>query len=284
VFLLVSDDTFSLLFAGMTAQGLLKTDCVASSSTFLDLLPADCDVLIGDVRARCHGAKGDMDCSLFSTSSQRQACSDARTVLASRNITIDTPLLFCSRRGISPRILIDDDSSTAESVEARLHMNDLRVWVVLDRATDGILTGEFSQASPCLAANADNTADCKWGAACFDLDIGTSLTLGTSAEGDPQIVPTIGDIVGTPLAVDCQAPITFGAINFWEVGARDPVYLISSNMNLLIPLFQADGLNLGGFVKFVGEPKLFTIETAADTACLSCQEYIGITGDIEPQP
>jgi len=128
------------------------------------------------------------------------------------------------------------------------------------------------------------SADCKWGAACFDFDIGTSLTLGTSAEGDPQIVPAIGDLIGSPLAVDCQAPVNYGTVNFWEVGARDPVNLIADNIKLLLPLFQADGLSLGGFVKFTGTQKLFALETATDPACLSCQEYIGITGDIEPQP
>ena len=284
MFLVVSDDTFSLLFAGMTAQGLLKTDCVASGSTFLNLLPVDCDTLQGNSRARCHRAKGDMDCSLLSTPVQQEACNDAHTALTSRNITVDTPLLFCTRRGVSPRLLINDDIATPEAVEARLHMNDLRVWVVLDRATDGVLTGEFSQTLPCLITGADKTADCKWGAACFDFDIGTSLTLGTSAEGDPQIVPAIGDLIGSPLAVDCQAAVNYGAINFWEVGARDPITLISSNINLLLPLFQADGLSLGGFIKFSGAPKLFALETSTSPACASCQEYIGITGDVAPQP
>jgi hypothetical protein len=282
VFSVFSDDTFGLLFAGLTAQGALKTECVESGLTVSDLLPEDCDALgTAQERGKCKGAKG-VDCSTLPLlSGERLPCNTTQNKFELRSIYPDTPLLFCARRGLSPRLLIQDSGATPDVVEARLHVNDLRVNVLLDRDGGG-LDGSFLTTPRCFGPLGLGPGDCKWTAACVDLDLATDLTLSMGDGEDPQIVPTVGGVLGDPVGVQCEGEESFGDEEnlLSEAGSSDPISAIEANIDALTPIFQTEGLNLGGLVRFRENPKLIAIETQTDPDCTTCQEYIGATGDI----
>jgi hypothetical protein len=287
VFFAVSDDLFGLLFAGLTAQGALQTECEPSGLTLADFLPADCaacDALTTpNQKGKCKGALG-CDCSSI-PALQQGACNDAKADFTNNNISKDTPVLFCARRGIAPRLLIEDNPATTGTVEARLHMNDLKVTAVLDKNGNGALGGSFATTPRCFGPLSDTTSDCKWGAGCFDFDLNTDLTLQMT-NGKPLIVPTVGGVNGDPAGALCDGDQSFGGINdlLSQAGASNPITVIEANLTSLSSVFQTDGLDLGGFVQFTDTPKLIAIETADQSDCPTCQEYVGITGNIEPQP
>jgi len=284
VFLAVSDDLFGLLFAGLTAQGALQTECEPSGLTVNNFLPANCDTLDTPLkRGKCKGAKGS-NCSTLPVG-EKTPCDNAKADFSNNNITTNTNVLFCARQGIAPRLLIEDDTITSDAVEARLHMNDLKVTAVLDKNNDNQLGGAFVTTPQCFALASDKTSDCRWGAGCFDFDLATDLTL-QMANGKPLIVPTVGGVVGDPAGALCGGDQSFGGIGdlLSQAGASDPITVIEANLTSLSSVFQTDGLDLGGFVQFTGTPKLIAIETAVQSDCPTCQEYIGITGNIEPQP
>jgi len=284
VFLAVSDDLFGLLFAGLTAQGALQTECEPSGLTVNNFLPDNCDTLDTPLkRGKCKGAKG-YDCSSLPVG-EKTSCDNAKADFSNNNITTNTNVLFCARRGIAPRLLIEDDTTTSDAVEARLHMNDLKVTAVLDKNNDNQLGGTFVTTSQCFALASDKTSDCRWGAGCFDFDLATDMTL-QMANGKPLIVPTVGGVVGDPAGALCGGDQSFGGIGdlLSQAGASDPLTVIEANLTSLSSVFQTDGLDLGGFVQFTGTPKLIAIETADQSDCPTCQEYIGVTGNIEPHP
>jgi hypothetical protein len=289
VFFVVSDDMFSLLFAAMTLKGDLQAECVPSGLEVIDLLPADCDSLTGSNdaetarnRGKCHGAKGD-DCNTLPIA-QRPPCNDEQASLSAKNISPDTGILFCGRQDIAPRLLIEDQLSTPDVVEAKIRLNDHRITLVLDREADGQLLTKLSSIPNCSKPGSDPTVDCRWAAACFDMDVATDLTLGMSGAGEPQIIPQakgISDAAGA----QCGGVDDLGdnTLLLSQAGASDPIAIIQANINTLTPLFQADGLTLGGFVNFENTPILIAIETADEPDCMTCQEYIGVTQDIVPQ-
>jgi hypothetical protein len=280
VFSAVSDDVFNFLFAGLTLQGALKTECIESGLVVGDLLPADCDALGTDLMSgRCKGAKG-VDCSTIPVG-ERLGCALSQQSFENRHITPATPLLFCAARGLAPRILIEDEGATEEVVESRLHLNDLRVNVVLDRDANG-LNGAFATTPQCFGLSGFGTGDCKWAAACFDMDLAMDLTLDTSTNGSPQIVPELGAVLGNPQGVQCEGAQSFGGDDnlLSQAGASDPIAAIEENIDKLTPLFQTDGLNFGGFVGLKEDPMLVAFETAVQPDCATCQEYIGVIGDI----
>jgi len=282
VFFVVSDDLFGLLFAGLTAQGALQTECEPSGLTVNNFLPANCDTLDTPLkRGKCKGAKG-VDCSSLPVG-EKTPCDNAKADFSNNNITTNTNVLFCARKGIAPRLLIEDNATTSDAVEGRLHMNDLKVTAVLDKNNDNQLGGAFATAPGCFDLVSDKTKDCRWGAGCFDFDLATDLTL-QMANGKPLIVPTVGGVVGDPAGALCGGDQSFGGIGdlLSQAGASDPITVIEANLSSLSSVFQTDGLDLGGFVQFTGTPKLIAIETAVQPDCPTCQEYIGITGNIEP--
>jgi hypothetical protein len=288
-FFVLSDDFFSMLYSGLTIQGALKSQCVASGLEVLDILPTDCDALAtaGD-RGRCHGAKG-ADCGPLGPVEQA-ACINTRNRLESKNISPTTPLLFCARRGITPRLLIEDEASSTSVVETRKHLNDLRVVIVLDRAPlpsggDGVISQSLLTTRGCFSLLGQTDKDCKWADVCLDIDVNNNFTLATSAEGNPMFVPTVGGIQDGPPSEQCGGVQFFGDDEnlLTNAGASDPITIVANNIDALTPLFEADGFDLGDFVRFEDET-VFAIETQLDSDCPSCREYFGITATLTEEP
>lgn len=288
-FLVIADEVFSLLYAGLTARGAFQTECAATSGTFLDLLPADCDTLDGNLeKGRCKGAKGDVDCEDLPLL-QQAACNDARQDLIDNGITTSTPLLACGKLGLGPRLVLQDTNPADAVVDAKLRMNDYRVNLVLDRNATGSLDNNLAVTSNCFGPGANITDDCKWGAGCFDVDVAVDLTLDTSGE-NPELLAEINGLRGTPVAVQCEGGALFGDKGLLgDVATEVPLTALEDSLNALTPEFRTLGLDLGGTVDFQ-DARLLTVETLSEPDCPDCREYIGVTGDLavpgdlEPTP
>jgi hypothetical protein len=285
-FFVANIDALNQLFASMTSQGELKTTCKASGKTVAGLLPADCETLTGEtavatavIVGACHGAKGD-DCSLLPIA-KRVACNQTQMQLANRNISGSTPLLFCARTDIPPRLLIQDNASTQAKVETTLRLNDLLVGVVLDRDGNSVLGGELNATPKCFQADAPTSGDCKLAATCLDLNFPTDLVLDTTG-GKLKIVPQIHppQLLTRPAGAICDGGVSFGGDGnlLGDAAASDPIDDLMMSVDTLTPPFQSDGLELGGVVTF-SSPRLFAIDQGGDAAF---QEFLGLTGEILP--
>jgi len=296
LFFAASDDIFNLLFAAATLQGNFRTDCVevldgvGEPLTVEDTLPADCDALevpgkplqTATLIGRCHGAKEDIACAALPFG-QQFGCNNTQTRLADRNISKDTPLLFCGRQLIAPRTLIKDNLLTMNEIEASLHVNDLKITVALDRNDSGTLDEAFSATRNCFSLLPDNTVDCKFVAACFDLNLDAGFELGAGPNGDPQIIRNVRNVAES-VGFACGGAFNLGDDNLLtKSGASDPVSLISENIQNIVRLFEAEGLTLGGLVNFT-DPMLFAIDTDNSGDCSDCAEYVGVTGKVVAAP
>jgi len=282
-FFAMSDDLFSMLYSGLTLQGAFRAECVASGLTVLDLLPADCDALgTAAERGRCKGARMEVVCD-DQPLLERGPCNRTRNRLQDKNIFASTDLLFCARRGITPRLLIEDEASEGV-VETRKHFNDMKVTIVLDRQVDGVIGQSLIITPNCFNLLAGSVNDCKWADACFDVDVNNNFTLSTSADGDPQILPTVGGVQDNPPGMQCGGALDPGNDEdlLTNAGASDPINIIANNFDALTPLFETEGFTFGDFVLFDQEA-LFSIETQVDSDCPSCAEYFGFTAELTEQ-
>lgn len=294
LFFAASDDTFNLLFAAMSLKGAFTTDCTDSGLTLEDTLPADCSLLTGDTEfqtnsiiGRCTGMKAqdDAECSALPNFRQRQTCQNTRDDIAAVNISKDTGLLFCANPSIAPRTLVRDNVITPDVVEAELNFNDMPITIVLDRNGNG--TYDLDQlvtfAQTCLANGTDPSTDCRWSKACFDLELDAGFELGTTTSGSAQITRTVTGVTDS-FGFECGGVLGVnGPALLGEVGNASAIDTIQGNIQDIVRIFEALGLDLGGFVG-LSNAKVLAIDVPGyvDTDCLEgdCAEYVGITGDI----
>lgn len=334
VFVALSDDTFNQFFASMATSGRLKTGCNDSGKTLGDLLPADCESLSVGVcsnddtvscktdsdcsgtcqqsllktaiaKGACYGFKG-VDCTTLPLA-QRVVCNATKTKLAEININAGQSLMFCVREDIPPRLLIQDDISTAD-VETSVRLNDLSVALVLDRNGDGQLDGELPSTHSCLAQDAPTVGDCSFFGACLDLNIKTGMQLATKqcaadpsilcstdancasvggscvdvcAGGEPGFLSRVISVEPTirSLGVVCGGAISTGDDDLMAntSGQDTTINMMLQNANRFAPPACIKGLDLGGFVQFKN-PRLISIDTDGDA---TFDDYLGLTGKVE---
>ena len=296
IFFAPSDDIFNLLFAAIGLQGGFITSCVDSGLTLEDTLPADCTTLVGSDQVqtdimigRCHGAKG-IDCTTLTNPGQWFFCEDTQNQLAAANVSKDTGLHFCANQPIAPRTLIKDFVPTPDVVEAEIHANDLQVTLALDRSGDGQIDPTLLEPlafgfAPFCDANGDVTQDCRWSAACLDLNLDAEFALGTSTTGSAEIVRTVTGVDPNFVGMDCSGLLSFGGIALLlnDAGTSGPVVTIGNNIQDIVQVFEGVGLDLGGLVG-IQNPTLIAIDVPgySDDDCADCAEYVGVTGDISP--
>jgi hypothetical protein len=176
-------------------------------------------------------------------------------------------------------VLLVDDPATTE-IEAKLRINSFRVNVVLDRNENGQMDNALLTTLNCFGALSNISDDCKFGAGCFTVDMDMDFAIDTSGQ-DPQLLATVGSIIGTPAAVQCEGGANFGNRGLLgDIASNIPLSALVSSLNGLTPEFKTLGLDLGGVVEFENG-KLLTIETTADVDCATCRDYIGVTGDFD---
>ncbi len=169
-------------------------------------------------------------------------------------------------------------------MEAELKANDLKVTIALDRNGDDQFDPDqdFGFAPGCLGLDFDKTKDCKWSDACFDLKLASEFTLGMSTPGSSQIVRTVTG-VSDSMGFECAGLFDLGSgpALLTEAGASGPVSTIQENIQEIVRIFEALGLDLGSLVG-LANPAVLAIDVPsyADPDCLDCAEYVGITGDI----
>ncbi|MEW6426948.1 MAG: putative metal-binding motif-containing protein [Thermodesulfobacteriota bacterium] len=334
VFVALADDTFNQFFASMATSGRLKTGCNDTGKTLGDLLPADCSALSIGVcsddntvscktnadctgtcqqspvktaiaRGACYGFKG-ANCNSLPLA-QRVVCNATEAKLADININAGQSLLFCAREDIPPRLLIQDDISTAE-VETAVRLNDLSVALVVDRDGSGQLEGELSSTHNCLAQDAPTVGDCSFFGACLDLNIETGMQIATKqcaadpsiicnadsdcatvggacvqvcAGGDPGFLTRVISVQPTirSLGVVCGGATATGDDDLLAntSGQDTTIDLMLQNANRFAPPACIKGLDLGGFVQFK-DPRLISIDTDGDA---TFDDYLGLTGKVE---
>ena len=290
LFFAASDDIFNFLFAAIGLQGVFETTCVDAGLTLLDTLPADCSTLVGDdpsqtdvLIGNCNGAKA-VDCSTLANGTQVLYCELTKGFLTSANISPSTGLLFCGNQPLAPRTLIKDQVPTPDIVEAEIHPNDLVITIALDRNGDNQFDPDvpFGLAPTCLGLDFDNTKDCKLSDACFDLNLATEFTLGMPTPGSAQIVRTVTG-VNDSVGFECGGILNLGSGSsiLTDAGSSGPIDTISDNIEQIVQVFEALGLDLGSLVG-LSDPQVLAIDVPsyADPDCADCAEYVGVTGDI----
>jgi hypothetical protein len=303
VYLALADDTFNQLFAGLTASGALKTNCQATSLTFSDLWPSDCEALGMEDKplvtalwqGTCHGYTGD-DCNSVPVpadqpliaQAEKNACNNAQDKLSTLNISEAPPLFLCVKQDNPPSFLIKDDSATAP-VETVLRLNDLSVAIVLDRNINGFDGTQLTSIPKCLdpSAETQTEGDCLGFSMCLDLDLLNEMQFQTCEDGKPGFVTRFKNIFITDqvAGVPCGglSPVDDGLMAEISAGS-DPVNIdLTGNMEDFTPPVCAKGLDLGGFVQGLktGSLKLISIDSDQGLGD-PFQDYLGITGDVDP--
>jgi hypothetical protein len=209
VTMLVADDVFNQVFASMKEAGLLKSICTSGDNLSVDkLLPADCDAfgpandLGAELRGICHAIRGDDCLALASDSSnlaiKKGACvgfsgGNCNTFLPlhanaspaayaicivtpHRNIHTTDKVFLCARVDLDPEFLVKADTTADPTVDTDLTLDKLSVVFGIDRGGDGY-TGKLEDLTPCWSQEGDAAADCRYGAACADLDLKSQMVI-----------------------------------------------------------------------------------------------------------
>jgi len=294
--------------SGKTIGDLLPTDCetlAGSNANATAILQGichalrlhDCEALPGATsplttgagaveQGTCHGVKGDNCLTIPITvggglgATEIAACTGAELLHLNVGLNASQPLLFCVKAEVPPRLFIQDDASTP-AVETALRLNDLVVAMVVDRDGNNALEGTLATTPNCFSPSATTTGDCNLFGACLDLNFLTSMQFQTCADGKPGFTTNfLGvQVLHRTAGVVCAATTASADETITGTAAENStIDVLGNQVHAFTPPVCASGLTLDGFVSFVN-PRLIAIDTDGDP---TFQDYLGITGDIEP--
>jgi hypothetical protein len=318
-FMALSNNTLNMLLASMTMAGRLQTTCQPTDppTTVADLLPADCESLVGEteaatqlLQATCHAVKGD-DCEALAGSGplatavkqgichgvQGNNCAtipvSATTLLANteRNTCDATPplnihgsqnVLLCTKQDIPPRVLLLGGGGNSP-VQSALRLNDLSVGLVIDRNNDGFDHADIADTPPCFGTDAAATGDCRLYALCLDLNFNFDMEFATCEDGKPGIGTAFRDVqvLNRQAGVVCDGSGAAGSDSeMLSAAANDNsvVPQLGSRAQEFMPPVCAKGLDLADIVS-CGDPKLIVLET---DGAPDFKEYLGVTCSVNP--
>ncbi len=291
-FFAVSDDVVNQLLASLTAMGDFKSVCLPAGRTVGDFLPPDCATL-GDpdpvtgvkptARLICEALKAE-SCEAQTDASVRFMC----VALRALNISIDTGVLMCGRLEIPPVLLIRDDIDpggnpveTPAQIETQVRLNDLHVWIILDRNPD-IEFVDLEALPTCLsAAQPDVSLDCQFLEICLDLNLATNLSLTMAAEG-PSLELVVGafqDLQGSrDPGYSCNGEVQFIDVQEFLSQALMSDALEEIRFSIAVPALKPEGLDLMGIGQLT-QLRLKGIRTSE--AMVGFDDYLGLLGDFE---
>lgn len=294
-FFAVSDDVVNQLLASLTAQGDFKSVCLPAGHTVGDFLPSDCATL-GDpdpitgkkptARVICEALKAE-DCATQTDGDVFITC----VALQGLNISIDTGVLMCGRLEIPPVLLIRDDIDpdgnpveTPDQIETHVRLNDLHVWIILDRNPD-IEFLDFDALPSCLTfAQPDISLDCQFLEICLDLNVATNLRLTMAAEG-PSVELVVGafqDPRGSRSpGYACNGEVLFIDVDEFLSQALMSDALEEVRFSIDMPALRPEGLDLMGIGQLT-QLRLMGIRTSE--AMTGFDDYLGLLGDFEVAP
>ncbi len=318
VTLLISGDVFNQLFLSATQTGRLRTEFTVVRE-LRDFLPDDCNTITDeDKRARCIGFKGGDSCDRFCArfdgpcvdvceaewpypgssleeDQHRRQCCRARRIDHNRNIGGSTTLILHGRMEVPPQMLIDDDPSTVP-VEVVLRAPQVSITLIADRDGDGTFDGSMLETIPaCSFGNLDeetptpsvDTTQCKLWQTCLHADFRFQLSLEAGPGGRPRIKFGGGEIIRHDDAFGalCGGGIDVPELDFFnDEASRTQIFdILEDRQRDNTPPLDGEGLELGGFVKFERD-RVIAVETQAPADDDGFQDYIGITGNIVPNP
>jgi hypothetical protein len=290
-FFAVSDDVVNQLLASLTAQGDFKRVCLPEGRTVGDFLPADCTTLGDPDPVTGKQATAVLICQALKADRCEDLTAEAFftcLVLQSINISRDTPVLICGRQEIPPVLLIRDDIDpdgnpvdTPDQIETHVRLNDLHVWVILDRNPD-IEFVNFEALPSCLSfSQPDISLDCQFIEMCLDVNLATNLSLTMAAEG-PSLELVVGafqDLQGSRspgFACDGEVQIINVADFLEAVLMSDALEEIKFSID--VPALRPEGLELMGIGQLT-ELRLHGIRTSE--AMMGFDDYLGLLGDFE---
>jgi hypothetical protein len=292
-FFAVSDDVVNQLLASLTAMGDFKSVCLPAGHTVGDFLPADCAtlgppdpvtgkkptarVICEALKApQCEGQPGDVFVTCL--------------ILQALNISIDTGVLMCGRLEIPPVLLIRDDIDTdgnpvdtPTQIETNVRLNDLHVWIILDR-NPAIQFTDLSALPSCLSfAQPDVSLDCNFLEICLDLNLATNLSLNMT--GGPSLELVVGAFQD-PRGSRSPGFACNGEVLFVDVGQFLSQALMSDALQELkfsidLPSLKPEGLDLMGIGQLI-HPRLKGIRTTE--AMAGFDDYLGLLGDFQVTP
>ncbi len=318
VTLLVSGDVFNQLFLSATQTGRLRTEFTVVRE-LRNFLPDDCNEITDEnKRARCIGLKGGDSCdrfcarfdgpcedvceaaypypgSSFATDQLRRQCCRTRRIDHNRNIGGSTTLILHGRMEVPPQILIDDDPATVP-VEVVMRAPQVSITLIADRDGDGTFDGSTLETIPaCSFGNLDeetptpsvDATQCKLWQTCLHADFRFQLSLETSPSGRPRIKFGNGEIIRHDDAFGalCGGGIDVPELDFFnDRASRTEIFdILEDRQRDNTPPLDGEGLELGGFVTFQRD-RIIAVETQPPAQDDGFQDYIGITGNIVPNP
>jgi len=253
-------------------------------------------------QATCHGVRG-ANCSQIPVDApitgERTFCDQVPPL----NIKASDALLLCARTEIPPAFLIADEDPDDDRVDARVHLNDLLVSVLVDRADDGFDGGLVTTIPGCLDSATD--ADCALLGVCLDSNFKASLSAVERPTG-PGLKFDLGDPIGEPRPAgevcEGQASLRYNYDPQTTEGAAESDPLtedLRDNAAGSVPLQAPKNIDLGGLVRFE-TPSVFAIKTGSETGrcandldqiciadtdcggeeCIVFQDYLGVRGTI----
>jgi hypothetical protein len=291
-FFAVSDDVVNQILASLTAQGDFKSVCLPEGSVVGDFLPADCstlgapDPVTGQkptARLICEALKAP-DCQSPTDGAVRFMC----LALEGLHISIDTGVLMCGRLEIPPVLLIRDDIdpdgnmvNTPDQIETHVRLNDLHIWIILDRNPDIVFTN-FDALPTCLSfAQPDVSLDCKFLEICLDLNLATNLSLTMAAEG-PSLELVVGafqDLQGSrDPGFACNGEVQFINVADFLAQALMSDALEEIRFSIDVPALKPEGLELMG----IGQLTMLRLKgIRTSEAMVGFDDYLGLLGDFE---
>jgi len=313
----ISDDVFNQLFLSASQTGRLRTEFDVVKHV-RDFLPDDCNTISDDAkRARCIGLKGGDSCDRFcarfdgcddvceqafpypgsppSLDETRRQCCRARRIDHNRNIGGGTSLILHGQMNVPPQLLIDDDPSTAP-VEVILRSPQVSITLIADRDGNGVFDGgDLASLQPCTFGDLDtesptqsiDATECKLWETCLQADFRFQLSLEDGPNGRPRIHFGGGQIIrhDDSFGTMCGGVINVPELDFFNDSASHTQVFdtLEQRQRDNTPPLDGEGVELGGFVSFQRD-RIIAIETQSPAQDDGFQDYVGITGNVVPNP
>ena len=293
-FFAVSDDVVNQLLASLTAMGDFKSVCLPAGHTVGEFLPADCNTLGMPDPVTHQRPTAVLACEALKADSCATAPPDAFftcLVLEGANLSKDTGVLMCGRLEIPPVLLIRDDIDadgnpvmTPNQIESTVRVNDLHVWIILDRNPDLVFTNLAALPS-CLNFAQQNIAlDCQFLEFCLDLNLATNLSLTMAPEGPSMelVVGAFQDLHGSrDPGYACNGEVLFIDVQTFLDAALMSDAVNDVKFSIDMPALTPEGLELMG----IGQLTMLHLKGIRTSEAMpGFDDYLGLLGDFEVAP
>jgi hypothetical protein len=294
----VSDDVFNQLMSGLTKTGQLKST-FEHTTTIQSLLTEDCASLPNTAplfrQARCIGRTNLGNDTICDTTypapvldlGKRTACKNEQQKYEDKLLVPGTDIVMRAKVEIPPKLFLNDDASTANSVECEFHYDQISISLVADRNGQPGLQGAPGSFPPCFGADPSTVTECALWEACLNVQAHIALERGSKTREDGKVVPTIRVLVTEIVPPDletghlCDGTTVADPDDTIADAFQSPLLdFLNEKLRENTPELATEGLTFGGHATFSVDAELIAIENAPANGFA---DYIGITADIIPE-